>query len=361
MKDKIKNPKALKISNVILSFIESFNGEFLLEDTQNLSLKINNYSLDLIESTILSGDINAAKALLYLYFPHKFENNKSEIIDSQGEELELSHPSKLITNFFKNRVLFFISDDCPNHCRFCFRREKIGKYKTIKGYDASQDNYNSAIQYIESNKNIKEVILSGGEPFAISNSKLKYIIEKLRQIERIKLIRIDTKVFTTFPERINSETIDILANNKPVFVIGNFVHPSEISKRTINATSKLIDAGIPVLSHTPLLKNINNDTQILEELFYKLVTNRIIPHYLVHYIPTKHTEHFNVPIKEGTEIYSRLLGNLSGVAMPKYILCLPEGGGKVHLTKSRLIDTQSNGYLFESFEGRKIFYPEEII
>lgn len=351
----------LNIPIVVKTYINSLKDQFLYEDTSNLSIKINKYTIELIEAAIKNKNYSGANALIYSYFPLLDETIvKNPIIDSQGEELKESHPASLVTNFFKNRVLLFVNDTCPNYCRFCFRREKIGEHKTIHGYDPTQNKLLEAFDYIKQNKTIREVILSGGEPLSLNNAKIEFILKNLKSIEHIKIIRIDTKILAFLPDRINDELIQILRSYKPIYIIGHFVHSVELTEKAICAISKLVDSGITVMSHTPLLKNINDSTSIIEELMFKLISNRVIPHYIVHYIPTQYTEQFRISIKEGTEIISRLLGRLSGIALPKYILNLPEGGGKVHLTKSRIIKNSMEGYYFENFEEREIFYPEPL-
>lgn len=349
-----------KISSKLKAYILALNKGFILENTTDLIFKLSPYTIKLIEGAIENKNYEGANALIYSYFPLIDETTSDvEIIDSMGEELTDTHPAPLIVNFFRNRVILLASEECPNHCRFCFRRNRVSKFK-LKTQDIISKELNESLDYIKSDHNIREVILSGGEPFFQSNTKVKYILETLKSFGHIKLIRIDTKIFTSLPSRINDELVQILNDNKPIFIIGQFLHSVELTEQTISSISKLIDNGIPVMSHTPLLKMINANTEVIEELMFKLISNRVIPHYVVHYIPTNNTEHFRVSIPEGINIVSKLLGNLSGIALPKYILNLPDGGGKVPLTKSYVIEKTENGYCFENFEKRSIHYNEPI-
>jgi len=355
----MKDYKKLILPELVITYISSLKDEFLFEDTANFAIKINHYTIELIETAIKNKDYLGANALIYSYFPLSDEKfSKNVIIDSQGEELKVSHPVSLVTNFFKTRVLLFVNDTCPNYCRYCFRREKIGKNKTIFGYEPSKQKLLEAFDYIRQNKEIREVVLSGGEPLALNNSKIEYILKNLKSIDHVKIIRIDTKIFAYSPDRIDDEFVNVLISYKPLYVIGHFVHSVELTEQAINAISKLVDSGITVMSHTPLLRKINDNTSIIEELMFKLISNRVIPHYVVHYIPTQYTEQFRISIMEGTEIISKLLGHLSGIALPKYILNLPDGGGKVHLTNSRILKKTTDGYYFRNFEEKEIFYPE---
>ena len=349
-----------KISKKLQNYILSLNSKFLLENTSDLRYKLTPYTINLIENAIESKNFEGANALIYSYFPLIDEiTSNANIVDSMGEELTETHPAPLIINFFKNRVILLASEACPNHCRFCFRRNRISSFNSKTKSEISLELVNS-LEYIKNNLNIREVILSGGEPFFQSDSKIEFILEALKSFNHVKIIRIDTKIFTSLPNRITNTLVKILNANKPIFVIGQFLHSVELTHQTKHSISMLIDAGIPVMSHTPLLKNINANTDILEDLMFNLVSNRVIPHYVVHYIPTQNTEHFRISIPEGIEIVSKLLGRLSGIAIPKYILNLPEGGGKVPLSKSYIVKKLEGGYYFENFENRCIFYPEPI-
>jgi len=218
-----------------------------------------------------------------------------------------------------------------------------------------------ALSYILQDKAIQEVIVSGGDPLTLSDARLLRLLQNLKSIDHVKVLRIDTKSFTSLPQRITPGLVEKLKAMKPLYVVGNFLHPAELVPEVLNAASLMVDAGIPVFSHTPLLRGVNDDVQTLSELMWKLYTNRIIPYYMIQFIPTKWTEHFRVPIEEGMKIMNELNRTLPGIASPQYIVYLPGGAGKVQLQPNYLIEHSEKGYLLRNFEGREVLYEEKVI
>lgn len=339
------------------------------EDARALSAVVQAFEMKLTPHIVLnsycalkSGDECGTKALLATFVPTVNEKSPSDNdIDSIGEELECFKPAPLLTNFYKSRVLLFVTNICSSYCRYCFRRRKVGNHLSRKmEKPVGSSELRKAIGYIKQNRAIKEVIISGGDPLTLSDNKLVNLLEKLREIDHIKVLRIDTKVLTTLPQRVTGELVKRLQKLKPIYVVGNFLHPVELTPEVLNATSSLIDVGIPVFSHTALLKDINDDAEIIFELMWNLYVNRIIPYYLIQFIPTKWTKHFRVPISRGLKIMENLHGRLSGIANPEYIVYLPEGAGKVPLLPNYLIEHTKEGYYFRNFEGKKVLYKEPI-
>lgn len=361
LRNTIKSPQEL--SDILLKASPLFRIEeyqILNKITDSFEMRLTPYLVSIMYHALKQGNTKKANIFINTFVPATGEiTNINNGIDGIGEESIAAKPAPLITNFYKNRVLFFITNMCPAYCRYCFRRRKVGRHphENIQE-DLWSEHIEQSIQYIRNNKEIKEVIVSGGDPFILSDEKLLSILRKLKEIEHIKVLRIDTKTFTTLPQRFTPELIKELKKLKPLYVVGNFLHSVELTPQVLSATASLIDEGIPVVSHTALLKGINDDATVISELMWNLYVNRIIPYYLIQYIPTKWTEHFRVPIAKGLEIMRSLHGNLSGIANPTYIIYLPDGAGKVPLLPDYLNEHTGEGYYFENYEGRKVLYKE---
>ena len=361
LKNAVRTPQELKrILNTSALHID--DSQVLNSAIDTFEMKLTPYIAARIFHSLKKGDITAAKVFMNIFVPSGAEIECIDNgIDGIGEEAVEVKPAPLITNFYKSRVLFFVTNMCSAYCRYCFRRRKVGKHLNKEDADAlNLQLINQSIQYIKDNHEIKEVIISGGDPFILNDKKLLSILRQLKQIAHIEALRIDTKILTSLPQRITQEIVGELKKLKPLYVVGNFLHSAELTSEVLNTTSLLIDAGIPIISHTALLKGINDDATVIAELMWKLYVNRIIPYYLIQFIPTKWTGHFRVPIQKGLEIMKSLHGRLSGIANPAYVVYLPDGAGKVPLLPNYLLERTTEGYYFKNFEGKKVLYKEQI-
>lgn len=273
--------------------------------------------------------------------------------DGIGEHLPEVNPVEAVTNFYENRALFRVSVTCPGFCRFCFRRWMVGDKS---GWD--QAAVDQGLKYISENKSIREVILSGGEPLILADSRLDKLLANIRRIEHVHRIRIDTKIPAMLPQRITAGLVASLKKCNPVYLILDFCHTFELSTETKEACARLADAGIPLAAHIPLLKGVNDDVDCLAELFETLVDNRVRPYYLIQFIPTRWTQHFRVPLDHSLEIVKALEMRCSGLAMPKFIVYLPKAGGKVTVVPRYPKEHSKDGWVFENLKGQRIVYPE---
>lgn len=306
----------------------------------------------------LEADVHGTwEAFSQSFLPSELELTRdigSAGIDCIGEELPNANPVPAITNFYKNRVLFRVTNLCPAYCRYCFRRRMVGE-----GLGAwNERSIKEGISYIANNPEIHEVILSGGDPLVLSDERLSFILSSLRNIPHVRRLRIDSKALTMMPQRITGALVEILSQFKPLYFIGHFSHLHELTDETKAACARLADAGIPLGSHTPLLKGISDDKRSLALLMEALVDCRVQPYYLIHFIPTKWTQHFRVPLSHGIELISYLFKSCGGLATPTLIVYLPEGGGKVPVAPQYIIEQNEEGYLFKSLDGRVVLYPE---
>lgn len=307
----------------------------------------------------LEGSITGAwNAFRRSFIPSELEADRlvdvTDGTDCIGEELPEANPVPAITNFYGNRVLFRVTTMCPAYCRYCFRRRMIGD-----GPGAwDEASITQGLAYVAGNSEVHEVIISGGDPLVLSDEHLAFVIGALNEIPHIRRIRIDTKALTMMPQRLTPRLIASLRGAKPVYMIVHFTHMYELTDETRAACAGLVDAGVPIRAHTPLLRGINDDEESLASLMEILVDCRVQPYYLIQFIPTKWTEHFRVSIRRGLELVRHLQKHCGGLATPTYIVYLPKAGGKVPVTPQYIKEHRSDGYVFESLDGRRILYPE---
>ena len=256
---------------------------------------------------------------------------------------------------YRDRVLFLVTARCAMYCRHCFRRYYAGSETT----DAEDNDVEELCSLLSEDRNITEVLLSGGDPFMLSDSRLEYIIKSIRSVRRDIMIRIGTRIPVVLPSRIKTPLLSVLSENFPVSVFTQFNHYRELTEESREALSKIIKSGVPVFNQTVLLKGINDKEEILEKLFHDLVASGVKPYYLFQGDLAAGTSHFRVPLKRGLEIMGNLSVRMSGLSLPVYAVDLPEGGGKVRLFSGSVI-SEENGFLkIRNCEGRDYYYPDE--
>lgn len=227
---------------------------------------------------------------------------------------------------YPDRVVLLVSNVCAVYCRFCMRKRRVGCCSSDH-----LSSFSEAIRYISDNHLIRDVILSGGDPLLLEDGQLESILASLRAIPHVEIIRIGTRVPVTLPERITPDLSDMLKRYHPVYVNTHFNHPKEINSASRAAAALLADAGIPLGNQTVLLKGVNDDPEVMKELMRGLLSMRIRPYYLHQMDLVKGTSHFRTPVRSGLQIMESLRGHVSGLAVPYYVIDLPEGKGKVPL------------------------------
>ena len=267
-------------------------------------------------------------------------------------EVGHSHGERLIHRY-SNRVAFLATDICPMYCRHCFRRRFTGN---MMG-PASEKDIESAAKYISDKPRIREMLLTGGDPLTLSDDMLDRMIGSFRKARPDLIIRICTRYPVSQPSRINGKLIDIFRrhNTAPFYLMTQFNHPREITEDAVKAVSLFVDAGIPALNQSVLLRGVNDNADVLEELCNRLLMIRVKPYYLFQGDMVSGTSAFRVPLKRGMEIERELRLRLSGLGMPNYVADLPDGGGKVPLCGSYIIgqpDKEKGSWLFRTPEGK---------
>jgi lysine 2,3-aminomutase len=274
-----------------------------------------------------------------------------EIADPIGDETH--SPAAGIVHRYPDRVLFKLTSACPVYCRFCFRRETVGKSSgALDELEVEQ-----ALRYIESNPKIWEVVLSGGDPLILSQRRLKAIMQRLEAIDHVEVIRFHTRVPVVQPESIDAGLIQALKISKAVYVVLHTNHARELSPAARGACARLIDSGFPMLSQTVLLKGVNSDAQTLTALFRTLVAMRIKPYYLHHGDLAQGTSHFRTSIEEGQSLMTQLRGTVSGLCQPIYVLDIPGGHGKVPIGPNYLSRTEDGQITVNDIHGEPHSYP----
>lgn len=263
-------------------------------------------------------------------------------------------PVKGIVHRYPDRVLLKITDTCSVYCRFCFRKEMVGQGD---GMLPAQE-IEAALSYVRADKNIREVILTGGDPLTLSNRRMADLFAELESIPHLDIIRIHTRGPIVRSERVDEELCDLFASvQKALYVVLHVNHAQEIDANVEAALKKMSRSGAVLLSQSVLLKSVNDDAAVLEALFRKLLSNRVKPYYLHHPDLAPGTSHFRVSIKEGQDIMKSLRGKVSGLAYPTYVLDLPGGYGKMPLTPNYLEELTGGTYSIEDYKGKKHLYP----
>ena len=267
------------------------------------------------------------------------------------EEVSHSHGERLIHRY-KSRVAFLATDLCPMYCRHCFRRRFTGN---MMG-PASESDIQDAASYLGRNPKITEMLLTGGDPLTLSDDQLDHMIGVFRKASPHLIIRICTRYPVSQPERITEDLVAMFKRHSsaPFYLMTQFNHPRELTPESIRAVSMFVDAGIPAMNQSVLLRGVNDDADTLEELCNNLLFNRIKPYYLFHGDMVSGTAYFRVPLRKGMEIEEELRRRLSGLAMPVYTADLPDGGGKVPLCGSYIInapDKEKGSWLFRTPDG----------
>lgn len=272
------------------------------------------------------------------------------MIDPLGEE-DLSPVAGLVHKY-PDRALFLIHNECAVYCRFCTRKRLVGRTDMV----ISEKTIKAGLDYLKQTPQIREVLLSGGDPLLLSDRRLESIVSRVRDIPSIEIIRIGSRVPCTLPMRVTSALAAMLAKYHPLYINTHFNHPAEITNQAEKACITLADAGIPLGCQTVLLKGINDDADVLRELFCKLLQIRVKPYYLFQADLTKGTGHFRTPIVKGIGIMQQLIGHLSGMAVPTFALDAPGGGGKIPLTPDYITGKEEH-LSFCNYLGQEYHYP----
>lgn len=279
-----------------------------------------------------------------------------EITEEKGLEDPLNEdalsPVPGVTHKYPDRVLFLASGQCAMYCRFCNRKRKVGRPSMV-----TRETLREGISYIKGNKKIRDVLLSGGDPLLLPDGELCVLLRELRSISHVEIIRIGTRVPCTLPQRVTQQLADMLKGFHPLYINTHFNHPAEITPEASLACARLVDAGIPLGCQTVLLKGINDDPAVMRILMQKLLAIRVRPYYLFQADRAKGTSHFWTPLGKGVEIISALQGYTSGLCVPRFMIDLPGGGGKIPLVPEYVMGEEGGSLLIKNYSGDLYRYP----
>lgn len=282
---------------------------------------------------------------------HESTTGTGELADPLGEEDHRATPHLIHT--YPDKVLFLVTTFCSTYCRYCTRSRMVGQ--SPASFQALEESY----QYIEQHEEIRDVLISGGDPLTLSDVVLDEVLTRLRCIPHIRTIRIGSKVPVVLPMRITKNLCAILQRHR-VWLSLHFIHAAELSPETQAACRDLADHGIGMVSQTVLLRGINDDTQTLIDLFYGLLEINVKPYYLLQCDPVTGSEHFRTTVEKGIELIQSLHGTISGLAVPHYVIDAPGGGGKVPILSTSQIRRTHNGVIFKNYLNKDCFYPEVV-
>lgn len=274
--------------------------------------------------------------------------------DPLGEDHDTVAPG--LVHRYPDRVLFLTTGFCSTYCRYCTRSRMVGNPGGEYQFSTSQ--WEKALAYLEEHTEVRDVLLSGGDPLSIGDDKLDWLLTRLRRIKHIEFVRIGTKIPAVLPMRITRDLVKMLRKHHPLWMSIHFTHPTEITPETREATARLADAGIPLGSQTVLLKDINDDTEVMKSLMHNLLTMRVKPYYLYQCDPIKGSGHFRTPVHRGIEIIQSLRGHTTGYACPMFVVDAPGGGGKILLAPDAVAGREGDDLLLRNFEGRIFRYPD---
>lgn len=285
-------------------------------------------------------------------------------LDPSGQQMpdplaERKHsPTQRLVHRYPDRVLFLVTDTCGVYCRYCLRKHFTGKDEAFIG----ATEYEQALRYISDNSGIREVILSGGDPLTLNDTRLLQVLKDLSGIDHVELIRLGTRMPVICPMRITPELVAQMKVFHPIYIMTHFNHPREVTRESADAVTLLVDNGFPVFNQMVLLRGINNHAAIVQALSRRLLRLRVKPYYMHQCDPSQGTSHFRTSIDESRRIQNELWGRVSGLAMPNFSVDLPGGGGKVGLVPDYVMGHDELSWRFRGWDGQVSTYlsPSEV-
>lgn len=275
-----------------------------------------------------------------------------DLEDPLGEERDMPVPG--ITHRYPDRVLFYTTHNCPVYCRHCTRKRKVSDPSSM----ADKEQIELALAYIEKHKEVRDIVVSGGDPLSLSDDRLDYILGRLRAIPHVEIFRMGTRNIVTLPQRVTDDFVKMLRKHQPVFVNTHFNHPKECTAEALEACRKLADAGCVMGNQMVLLKGVNDDWRIVRELNHRLLLMRVRPYYIYQCDLSQGISHFRTSIEDGLRIMENLRGHTSGLAVPTYVVDGPGGGGKIPLLPEYVVRHEGKAWTLRNFRGEEFTYYE---
>lgn len=313
-----------------------------------LPVGVTPYYMSLLDAT------DASQALRKTVVPttHEWVRTVGEADDPLGEDGHSPVPG--LVHRYPDRVLLLPLDFCSTYCRYCTRSRVVGHGEIVP----NEARLEAIFAYLERTPQVRDVLISGGDPLALSDDRLEEILRRLQAIPHIEFVRIGTKMPAVLPQRITQELCRMLRKFHPLWMSLHFLHPSECTPESRRACERLADAGIPLGSQTVLLRGVNDSVETMRQLVHGLLRMRVRPYYLYQCDPISGSAHFRTSVAKGLEVIEGLRGHTTGYAVPTYVIDAPGGGGKIPLQPTYLVGREDGFVVLRNFEGKIFRYPE---
>ncbi|MBO4838828.1 MAG: lysine 2,3-aminomutase [Lachnospiraceae bacterium] len=276
----------------------------------------------------------------------------ADLLDPLHEDTD--SPVKGLTHRYPDRVLLLVTDQCSMYCRHCTRRRFAGQTDCA----VPLEQIDACIEYVRSHPEVRDVLISGGDPLVMSDDRLEYIIAKVREIPHVEIVRIGSRTPVVMPQRVTPELCAMLKKYHPVWLNTHFNHPKEVTEESRRACAMLADAGIPLGNQSVLLAGVNDCVFTMKKLVHELVRMRVRPYYIYQCDLSMGLEHFRTPVGKGIEIIEALRGHTSGFCVPTFVVDAPGGGGKIPVMPDYLISQTPHRVILRNFEGVITTYTE---
>jgi lysine 2,3-aminomutase len=283
----------------------------------------------------------------------------AELIITDAEKADplcemASSPVPGVVHRYPDRALFTVTQFCSSYCRYCTRSHSVGKLGHL-----TKGEWDRAFRYLAEHTEIRDVIISGGDPLTMNDNKIEYLLSNLRAIKHIEILRIGTKVPVVLPQRITPQLVAMLRKYHPLFMSIHFTHPDEITPETRKACNMLADGGMPMGSQTVLLSGINDDPTVMKSLMQKLLTIRVRPYYIYQCDLIPGSSHFRTTIEKGIDIIENLRGHTSGYAVPQFVVDAPGGGGKIPILPAYVVESGPEKWVLRNYKKNQYTYPNK--
>ncbi|HEY7724124.1 MAG TPA: KamA family radical SAM protein [Anaeromyxobacteraceae bacterium] len=279
-------------------------------------------------------------------------SSPADLEDPLAEDRDMPVPG--ITHRYPDRVLFYTTHNCPVYCRHCTRKRKVADPTSA----AARKQVEDGLDYIALHREIRDVVISGGDPLSLSDERLDYVLGRLRAIPHVEIFRLGTRNLVTLPQRITDDLVRMLRRHQPVYVNTHFNHPKECTAEAFEAARRLADGGCAIGNQMVLLKGINDDPRTVMELNHKLLLMRVRPYYIYQCDLAKGISHFRTPIEAGRKIIRALRGHTSGLAVPYFVVDAPEGGGKIPVNPDYVVRHEGKKWVLRNYAGKEYTYFE---
>ncbi|MCP4751004.1 MAG: KamA family radical SAM protein [Proteobacteria bacterium] len=342
LQNRIKSPEQLN------RFFEATNSErsAVARRDQKLPLAITPYYAAVVGLNSQAGELRKTVVPTGNEFVVGSEESSDPLIEDHYS------PLPNIIHRYPDRVLFLSTRNCAVYCRYCTRARLVGKAER----KISAKYWKQGLEYIEARKEVREVIVSGGDALFLDDSSLETLLRGLRDIPHVEIVRLGTKIPMVLPQRVTNRLAAMLKQYHPIFISLHIVHPDELTPEAKFALDVLVDSGVVVGSQTVLLKGVNDDLDVMRTLMETLLRFRVRPYALYQCDPIQGSRHFRTPLQKGLDLIEGLRKTSSGYAVPQYIADPP--GGKVSLAPYTVISKNNEGYFLKNWRGDKVFYPD---